>query len=114
MAIPHYAYLVLKMPGLRGIVCIVGDVKWAFDCDRESCEMADRLTSFVELQDWKLEGGLGQVPHGPGHALGHDPQDVHPVGGLTQQNYPVVDRGGFQGCSHRQIRTRAHQISLEK
>jgi hypothetical protein len=38
MAIPHYAYLVLKMPGPCGIIFIKGDVKRAFDCDRESCE----------------------------------------------------------------------------
>jgi hypothetical protein len=27
MAIPHYAYLVLKMPGLLGIISMRGDVK---------------------------------------------------------------------------------------
>jgi hypothetical protein len=36
MAIPHYAYLVLKMPGLHGIISIREDVKRDFDCDRES------------------------------------------------------------------------------
>jgi hypothetical protein len=51
MAILHYTYLVLKMPGPRGAISIRGDVKRAFDCDRESCEMIDRLTTSVELQD---------------------------------------------------------------
>jgi hypothetical protein len=27
MAIPHYAYLVLKIPGLCGVISIRGDVK---------------------------------------------------------------------------------------
>jgi hypothetical protein len=49
MVIPHYIYLVLKMSGPCGVISIRGDVKRAFDCDRESCEMADRLTTFVEL-----------------------------------------------------------------
>jgi hypothetical protein len=49
MAIPHYAYLVLKMLGPCGVISIRGDVKRAFDCDRESCEIADRLTAFIEL-----------------------------------------------------------------
>jgi hypothetical protein len=53
MAIPHYAYLVLKMPGLRGIISIRGDVKRAFDCDGESCETADRLIVSAELQELK-------------------------------------------------------------
>jgi hypothetical protein len=35
MAIPYYVYLVLKMPGLHGIISIRGDIKRAFDCDRE-------------------------------------------------------------------------------
>jgi hypothetical protein len=54
MGIPHYIYLVLKMLGPRGIISIRGDVKRAFDCDRESCEMADRLmaskTSKMSIQ----------------------------------------------------------------
>jgi hypothetical protein len=50
MAIPHYAYLFLKMPGSRGIIYIREDVKRAFDCDRESCETVDRLLASVELK----------------------------------------------------------------
>jgi hypothetical protein len=49
MVIPHYIYLVLKMPGPPGIISIRGDVKWAFDCDSESCETADRLLASTEL-----------------------------------------------------------------
>jgi hypothetical protein len=53
MEIPHYAYLVLKMPELHGVISIRGDVNRAFDYERESCEIADRLTAFVELQELK-------------------------------------------------------------
>jgi hypothetical protein len=53
MAIPHYVYLVLKMPGSRGIISIRGDVKRAFDHDRESCKTADRLLASSELQELK-------------------------------------------------------------
>jgi hypothetical protein len=49
MAIPHYAYLVLKMSGLCGVIFIRGDVRQAYDCDKESCEMADRLAASTEL-----------------------------------------------------------------
>jgi hypothetical protein len=38
MAIPHYAYMVLKMPGPHGVISIRGDVKQAFDYNRESYE----------------------------------------------------------------------------
>jgi hypothetical protein len=45
MAIPYYAYLVLKMPGLCGVISIRGDVKLVDDCDKESYEMAKRLAT---------------------------------------------------------------------
>jgi hypothetical protein len=53
MSIFHYAYLVLKMLGPHGVISINGDVKWAFDCDRESYETTDRLLASAELQDLK-------------------------------------------------------------
>jgi hypothetical protein len=60
MAIPHYTYLVLKMPGPRGIISIRGDVKRAFDCDRESCETANNI-----YRAPSVEKGLGRVPLDP-------------------------------------------------
>jgi hypothetical protein len=53
MTIPHYAYLVLKMPGPRDIISIRGDIKQAFDCDSESCETTDRMMTSTELQELK-------------------------------------------------------------
>jgi hypothetical protein len=49
MVIPHYTYLVLNMPGPRGVISIRGDIKRAFDCDRGSCETADTLMASTEL-----------------------------------------------------------------
>jgi hypothetical protein len=60
MAIPHYAYLVLKMLGPHGVISIRGDVKRAYDCERESCETTGRLIASIELQE--LKKGLGRVP----------------------------------------------------
>jgi hypothetical protein len=67
MVIPHYAYLVLKMPGRCGVISIRGDVKRAFDCDRESCETADRLLASVELQELKQALPESPPPPEPGH-----------------------------------------------
>jgi hypothetical protein len=53
MAIPHYPYLVLKMPGPYDVISIWGDVKRAYDYDTESCEIANRLTAPTELQELK-------------------------------------------------------------
>jgi hypothetical protein len=60
VAIPHYAYLVLKMLGLRGVISIRGDIKRAFDCNRESCVIADRLMTSTEHQE--LKQALAESP----------------------------------------------------
>jgi hypothetical protein len=60
MVILHYTYMVLKMLGPCGIISIRGDVKRAFDCDRESCEIDDRSTVFIELQ--LLKQALAESP----------------------------------------------------
>jgi hypothetical protein len=95
MVIPHYAYLVLKMAGPCGVISIRGDVKRAYDCDKVSCEMADRLAASTELQDLKKALAKSTPPPDP-------VMEVHPAGGRTQQADPVVHGGTFQGCSHRQ------------
>jgi hypothetical protein len=66
MKIPHYAYLVLKMLGPRDIISIRGDIKRAFNCDRECCETANRLLASAKLQE--LKQALSESPPRPGHA----------------------------------------------
>jgi hypothetical protein len=60
MAILHYAYLVLKMPGPRGVISIRGDVKQDFDCHKESWETADKLMASTKLQE--LKQALAESP----------------------------------------------------
>jgi hypothetical protein len=40
MAVPHYTYLVLKMPSPAGVVSLQGDLKISHDCDTEAVEIA--------------------------------------------------------------------------
>jgi hypothetical protein len=40
MAVPHYTYLVFKMPSLAGVLSLQGDLKISFDCDTEAVELA--------------------------------------------------------------------------
>jgi hypothetical protein len=47
MTIPHYAYLVLKMHGPNSGFSVKGDVKHAYDYNRESCETVDMLLAFA-------------------------------------------------------------------
>jgi hypothetical protein len=40
MVVPHYTYLVLKMPSPAGVLSLQGDLKISFDCDTEAVEVA--------------------------------------------------------------------------
>jgi hypothetical protein len=40
MVVPHYMYLVLKMPSPAGVLSLRGDLKISFDCDTEAVELA--------------------------------------------------------------------------
>jgi hypothetical protein len=39
MAVPHYSYLVLKMPSPAGVLSLQGDLKISHDCDTEAVEI---------------------------------------------------------------------------
>jgi hypothetical protein len=43
MAVPHYTYLVLKMPGPKGIITVKGSFKLSDLCDREFHKMAQNF-----------------------------------------------------------------------
>jgi hypothetical protein len=43
MAVPHYTYLVLKMPGPRGIITVKGSFEVLDLCDREFHKMAQNF-----------------------------------------------------------------------
>nr|AAK92690.1 putative polyprotein [Oryza sativa Japonica Group]ABF97108.1 retrotransposon protein, putative, Ty3-gypsy subclass [Oryza sativa Japonica Group] len=40
MAVPHYTYMMIKMPGPQGVISLRSDIKQGITCDKESCEMA--------------------------------------------------------------------------
>ncbi|KAI4972875.1 hypothetical protein ZWY2020_003800 [Hordeum vulgare] len=43
MAIPHYAYLKMKMSGPKGIITIAGDYKKSLECAQDSSRLADAM-----------------------------------------------------------------------
>ena len=40
MAVPHYVYLLLKMPGNTGVLSLRGDLLKSFECDKEVMDHA--------------------------------------------------------------------------
>jgi hypothetical protein len=43
MAVPHYVYLLLKMPGKTAVLALRGDLKKSYDCNQEVIEYAMTL-----------------------------------------------------------------------
>jgi hypothetical protein len=40
MAVPHYVYLLLNMPGQSGVLTLGGDLKKSYDCNQEAIQYA--------------------------------------------------------------------------
>ena len=51
MAIPHYPYLLLKMPGPNGILSFQGDLKRSYECDTEAVQITARTQQAYEAQE---------------------------------------------------------------
>jgi hypothetical protein len=51
IAIPHYPYLLLKMPGPHGVLSLRGNLKRAFDCDIQAIQ----ITIKTQAADGKEE-----------------------------------------------------------
>src|SRR5437763_1171241 len=43
MAVPHYIYMMMKLPGPNGIISLRGDVRRSHNCDQESCTLAENI-----------------------------------------------------------------------
>ena len=51
MAIPHYVYLLLKMPTEQGVLTLRGNVHVASACEKESFALAEALDLSVRMQE---------------------------------------------------------------
>jgi hypothetical protein len=48
MAVPHYAYLKIKLPGPRGVITVSGSFKKSLACAKESSQLAEALVIVEE------------------------------------------------------------------
>ena len=72
MAVPHYSYLVLKMPTEKGVLTIRGNVYTTYTCEEESFKvtkaidlsiwMAKTVTQAAQIQPNQLELPEQQTP----------------------------------------------------
>jgi hypothetical protein len=53
MAVPHYTYLVLKIPGPKGIITVKGSFKLLDLCDKEFHKMAQNFGMMANYREPK-------------------------------------------------------------
>nr|CAE02225.2 OSJNBb0015C06.3 [Oryza sativa Japonica Group] len=58
MAVPHYTYMMMKMPGPRGVISLRSDIKQAVTCDKESCEMAQTREITLAREEIRLAASI--------------------------------------------------------
>jgi hypothetical protein len=56
MAVPHYTYLVLKMPGPKGIITVKGSFEVSDLCDKEFHKMAQNFGMIANYGEPKEKG----------------------------------------------------------
>jgi hypothetical protein len=49
MAIPHYVYLILKMPTKKGVLSLRGNVLIAYNCEKEGYTTAEALELLIHI-----------------------------------------------------------------
>ena len=51
MAVPHYAYNKLKIPGPKGIITVCGDAEKAVECEKKSDEEAEAILAVEAAEE---------------------------------------------------------------
>jgi hypothetical protein len=62
MAMPHYTYQVLKMPGPRGIITVKGSLKLSDLCDKEFHKMPQNFGITAEYRQHNSKIGSAAMP----------------------------------------------------
>jgi hypothetical protein len=60
MAVPHYAYLKMKLPGPRGVITVSGSFKKSLACAKESSQLAEVLVIAEEKRQFLHRVELAQ------------------------------------------------------
>jgi hypothetical protein len=61
MAVPHYTYLVLKMPGPKGIITVKGSFELSDLCDKEFHKMAQNFSMMASYGEPKAKSATTGV-----------------------------------------------------
>ena len=62
MAIPHYRYLVLKMPTEKGVLTLRGNVYAAYTCEDDSFKIAEAHDLTIRMAETMLDAKHLEIP----------------------------------------------------
>ena len=66
MAVLHYTYMMMKLPGPNGIITLRGEVCRSHNCDQESCTLAENIQAKADRDSIRLAAAAlqeeGEVP----------------------------------------------------
>src|SRR5207244_2849057 len=66
MPVPHYTYMIMKLPGPNSIITLCGDARWSYSCDQESCTLAENFQVKAERDGIRLTAATlqeeGEIP----------------------------------------------------
>jgi hypothetical protein len=96
MAVPHYTYLVLKMPGPKGIITVKGSFELSDLCDKEFHKMAQNfgmMANYGEPKDKAKNLTTGTVQQLEAHPA--EPEVKKPRVQPSEQDKPIGDLGGI-------------------
>jgi hypothetical protein len=81
MAVPHYAYLKMKLPGPRVVITIIGCYKKSIECARASSKLAEALV-IAEEKRQLLQRVAATQPGRP--ASSHPAPRLKPASGTKE------------------------------
>jgi hypothetical protein len=62
MAVPHYAYLALKIPGPKGVITVKGSFEVSNTCDKKFNRMTQTFSMTAEYERLKGENNHNVLP----------------------------------------------------
>jgi hypothetical protein len=95
MAVPHYAYLKMKLSGPRGVITVTGCYKKSIECARASSKLVEAL--IIAEKKHQLLQWVAAVQ--PGHPASSQPASPSPQAGKHCQGIPAQSgQGGRSSC----------------
>jgi hypothetical protein len=75
MVVPHYSYLVLKMPTKQGVLTLRGNIYTAYTCEEESFKVAEAIDLSVRMEQTLVDAS--KTPAGQLEILERQAQRKH-------------------------------------